>query len=257
MKEVKYAIIVSSSDPAGMNIKQELEKLGQEVNIIDQVQIFAENLDKEIEADFFIFASKHQSADKRRTLTVHSIGNFHKADYGGKQETLVACSALFNKLMFQILNKKAKNLDYEVSLEVTHHGPFLEKPTVYIEIGSSEKEWNDKVAGKAIADTIIETIKNFKQDKKIIPAIAIGGKHYCSSFNKIQLNSNYALGHIIPQYSLPVNKELLKQAIEKTIEKPKIAILDWKGMKSAERQEIISLLNELPFEYIRTSNIEK
>ncbi|MFH1307270.1 MAG: D-aminoacyl-tRNA deacylase [archaeon] len=256
---MKYAIIVSKSDPAGMNIAQELEKKGLKVELIDKVQIFAENLDKQIDADFFIFASKHQSADKRKALTVHSIGNFHKVDYGGKPEVLVPCSALFNKYLFKTLEKKAsqEKLDFQVSLEVTHHGPYLEKPTVYIEIGSSDEQWRDVLAGKVIAETITECIKNFKPDKKIIPAIAIGGKHYAPSFNKIQLNSFYALGHIIPEYSLPVSKEIISQAVSKTLEKPKLAILDWKGMNSKERQEIISLLNQLNIEYIRTSNVEK
>ena len=38
--------------------------------------------------------------------------------------------------------------EYSVTLEVTHHGPLIEIPCCFIELGSQEKQWNDKEAAK-------------------------------------------------------------------------------------------------------------
>ena len=143
-------------------------------------------------------------------------------------------------------------------MEVTHHGPEINKPCCFIEIGSSEKEWQDEKAVKIIAETIKTAIEKYKPNKEWVSCIAIGGKHYAPSFNKIQLNSNYAISHIIPEYTLPLNEKMLNEAIEKTTPKPKTAILDWKAIgKSEERKEIISLLNKYNLKIIRTNQIEK
>jgi hypothetical protein len=50
---------------------------------------------------------------------------------------------------------------------------------------------------------------------------------------------------------------MLNQAINKTIEKPKIVILDWKGIgKSEQRQEILGLLESNNIEAIRSEKIK-
>src|SRR3989344_5694439 len=142
------------------------------------------------------------------------------------------------KQSFEILNKTAEayNLtkDYKVTLEATHHGPLIHKPCLFIEIGSTETEWKDRKAGFVIAKAIAETIETFKVNPYNEIAIALGGPHYCPNLNKIQLKSNVAISHIIPFYSLPLSEEILKEAIEKTEEEVDFALLDWKGLGTAE-----------------------
>jgi len=190
-------------------------------------------------------------------LSVHAPGNWGAAEMGGKKRQVCLTSSLFLKHLFQILNQEVKkaNSDYEVTLEATHHGPYIEKPCCFIEIGSCEENWRDKKAGLIIAETIKKAITT--KVKKHKTAIGIGGPHYCPNFNKIQLNSDYALSHIIPQYSFPVTEEMIKQAINKTQEKVDLVLLDWKGLKSEQRQELVRLLNSLNLDYKRTSEIEK
>jgi len=147
---------------------------------------------------------------------------------------------------------------YNVTLEATHHGPLIEKPCVFIEIGSTDTEWNDRKAAFVIAKTISETIENFKENPYNEFAIGIGGPHYCPNFNKVQLNSNVALAHIIPQYALPLKKEMVKEALEKTDEEVDFALLDWKGLGNSEqRQQILDILDKLYLQYKRTSEIDK
>ncbi|HUS48939.1 MAG TPA: D-aminoacyl-tRNA deacylase, partial [Candidatus Paceibacterota bacterium] len=196
---------------------------------------------------------------KGKMLSVHAPGNWRKAELGGKPERVCKTSSIILKTFFQEINKNIPK-EWGSTLECTHHGPYIEKPCLFIEIGSSEKEWQDKKAGKIIAETIKQSIDSFnkKEDKKFISAIGIGGPHYCPNFNKIQLNSCYALGHIIPEYALPLTEEMLQEAINKTIPKPEIILLDWKGLgKSEQRQQIIELLKKSGLEFKRTSEVEK
>jgi len=264
---MKFCVVASKKDKAGMNIVEEIKKFSfLPVYLTEKEIINAENIDKEqnIQEDFIIFASKHESREKRKTLSIHAPGNWKKAEMGGKEGKVCKTSALFLKHLFKILNQKVEEQEeikknYQVTLEVTHHGPYIEKPCCFIEIGSSEEEWQDKKAGKVIARTIKKATDSFNQEarKKYKPAIGIGGKHYCPNFNKIQLNSEIALSHIIPQYIFPIDEKQVIEAIEKTKEKISLAIIDWKGLKSKERQKAIIILEKLNMPYKRTREIEK
>ncbi|GAG48860.1 unnamed protein product, partial [marine sediment metagenome] len=143
-------------------------------------------------------------------------------------------------------------------LECTHHGPLIDKPCLFIEIGSTENEWTSRRAAFIIAKTISEIIKGFRENPYNEVAVGIGGPHYCPNFNKIQLNSNVALSHIIPQYALPLSEEMIKGAIEKTEEEVDFVLLDWKGIKNAdERQRVIDILDKNYIDYKRTSEVGK
>lgn len=254
---MKFKILASRKDPAAMNIAAELEKVGTKPVYLETDSIYSENIDKQIFGDIFIFISKHKSEQKSKTLTIHAPGNWRQADFGGQPGRVCLTASFFLKHLFMILNEKAKNSGYKVSLECTHHGPCLEKPCCFIEIGSGEEEWHDKNAAKIVAETVKQAIST---DIGIgwVSAIGIGGPHYCPNFNKIQLSEKYALGHIIPEYSLPLTKEMLCEAIEKTLPQPGLAILDWKGLVGAEeRKNIVSLLEQAGLKYIRTDKAKE
>jgi len=259
---MKFTIIASKKDEAGMNISSALNKLNIKYTIIEENTIYAENIDKKPEfkdADFIIFTTKHQSEKPSKTLTVHAPGNWKKADFGGKEGKACPTSSFVLKHFLKILNEENKNsnLEYQVSMECTHHGPFIEKPCLFIEIGSGKQEWNDKKAGKIIARTIQRAIKE-NINTNFEPVIGIGGPHYCPNFNKIQLNSKFAVGHVIPEYIFPPTKEIIQEAITKTQEKTNSVIIDWKGTgKSEPRQELINLLESLNLKVLRSDQIEK
>jgi len=255
---VKFVILASRKDHAGMNIARQLEILGERVNYLDAESIYSENIDKKIEGDFFIFVSKHKSEKNVKTLTVHAPGNWRKADFGGQLEKVCPTNSFFLKHLFLILSEKAREKirDFQVSLEATHHGPYLEKPCYFIEIGSSENEWKNETAARIIAETVQEAIETYDSDEKFISAIGIGGPHYCPNFNKVQASKEYALGHIIPEYTLPLTDKMINEAIEKTLPKPKSVVLDWKGLgKSEQRQEVIKLIEKAELKYVRTDKI--
>jgi D-aminoacyl-tRNA deacylase len=259
----KYLIIASKKDKAGINITTALSQFGKfNFYLVEEEIIYDENLDKEKinSYDFIIFASKHKSEKQEKTLSIHAPGNWRNADLGGVSGKVSKTSALFQKQLFEKLNENRKkhNLDYKVTLEVTHHGPLIEKPCVFIEIGSTETEWADRRAGFVIAKTISDAIESFKENPYNEIAIGIGGPHYCPNFNKIQLNSNYAVSHIISQYALPLTEEMVKQAVENTDEEVDFVLLDWKGLSGEEeRKRIIEILDKLYLNWKKTSQVEK
>ena len=274
--KTKFAIVISEQDKAGMNIAKHLDELGVDYVLIKKNTISSE---KELggssavaESDFVIFATKHRSEKEMKSLTVHAPGNFGGgADFGGVGGRVCKTSGVFLKYLFSVLSDEALKQGivgdgkYEVSLECTHHGPLIDKPCCFIEIGGSEKEWVDGSAGEVIANVIKRAINNLfisfgEENKEWEAVIGVGGPHYCPNFNKIQLNTNYAISHIIPQYNFPISEEIIKEAINKTIDPlgVKKAIIDWKGCgKSAERGEVIKILEKCGLEVIRTDKVDK
>ena len=264
---MRFAIAYSKKDLAGINIAEQFKKIAFAPNIpiikLKKETIFSEDMDKMPEfknIDFIIFATKHQSVKGEHSLSLHAPGNFRTADYGGKLGKVCNTSSFILKYLFQNLNKitKESNLkDYNITLECTHHGPFINKPCCFIEIGSKQEQWQDKEAGKVIAKTIL-TLQNYKPNPNWIPTIGIGGPHYCPNFNKIQQDSKYAISHIMPEYAMPLAENFLYELEEKTTEQVKEVLIDWKGCgKSEQRQKAIDLINKAGLNYKRTKEIKK
>ena len=154
MSYKKYLIVASKLDKAGVNITTQLSQFrknpilsgmkdspGFDFYLVDKEIIYTENLDlgRMKEYDFIIFASKHRSEKDEKALTVHSVGNWREARFGGEREKAGKSSAIFQKQIFEKLKENAEkyNLkEYDVTMEATHHGPLIDKPCIFIEIGS-------------------------------------------------------------------------------------------------------------------------
>jgi D-aminoacyl-tRNA deacylase len=259
----KYLIAASRLDLAGMNITNQLSQFGEfDFYICDDEIIYTENLDlyKISHYDFIIFASKHKSEKGNKTISVHAPGNWRNAEFGGQTGKVCKSSALFQKQIFENLKKlKGDSLkSYDLTLECTHHGPLIDKPCIFVEIGATETEWKDKRAGFIVAKAILETMKSFKENPYNEIAIAIGGPHYCPNFNRIQMNSNVAISHVIPQYAFPLTEEMIKEAISKTEEEVDMILLDWKGLGNAEqRKNVMEIVNKFYLQKKKTSEISK
>jgi len=274
----KYLIVASRKDTAGMNITNSLMQFRPspfinlssnkpyfDIYIVEEDILQTENLDQDKlnKYDFIIFVSKHStnSEEKKKTLSVHTPGNFRTADYGGMKGKVCRSSALFNKALFEKLNEKTSEYnfkDYNVTMEATHHGPLIDKPCVFIEIGSTEMEWKNSRAGFIIAKTIYETIQEFEHNPYREISIAIGGNHYCSNFNNLQLKSNVAFSHVIPQYVMPITEEMIIETINKTIEKFDFLTLDWNAIGTPEqRDEFTKILDKHYIPWKKTSDVRR
>jgi len=198
---------------------------------INDRKIFHENIDKEIKEKLkinpklAIFLSKHNSKTGEPTLTTHPIGNYGKAKFGGKDNDLVPSSPHLMTELLRIININSKKADlyHKVCFEVTHHGPHLDIPTIFAEVGSTEKEWNNKIPCKIIARSLWELLEKKQNEsdfsKEIPIVIGIGGGHYAPRFTDVILEKKISFGHMIPKYQIEtgnVNDEILEKAIKNT-----------------------------------------
>ncbi len=273
----KFLIVACRKNPAAVNITTQLsqfrknplllslkeEAVGFDFYLTEEEVLYNENLDmdKINQYDFIIFPCTHKSEKGDKSLSIHAPGNWRDAQLGGEKTKVSKTSGLFQKKLFENLkqNSEKYNLDrYLITLECTHHGPLIEKPCLFIEIGSTENEWNDRRAAFVIAKTISETIDNFQPSKYHEVAIGLGGPHYCPNFNKVQLESNIAISHVIPNYVAPITEEMIQEARNKTVEEIDLVVLDWKGLGTSEqRQQVLDVLDKLYIRYKRTSEIKK
>lgn len=257
---MRFCICYHTDDEAAVTIIDQLKKINIDIPIhafSDKEHIiFINNLDKKINEDFIIFVSKHQSSKHTKTLTIHSIGNFRKAEFGGINGKLSKASAQINKLLFQELWKQSEGSEYQCALEATHHGPYIEKHSCFIELGSTKEEWTDSKGGEIIAKTIQNFLNINIKPQVFIPAVGIGSGHYCPSFTKLQIQSKYAIAHILPKYQMPFTKEMIKEMLENTLEFPVQIIIDWKGIgKVNEREELLKILELMNLPYLKTDQI--
>lgn len=197
--------------------------------------------------ELIVFISKHSSVSGTPTLSVHTPGNLGEAELGGLPRTVSVspANAMRDTLKAMIRFKQEMQLDYEVSYECTHHGPSLNVPTMFAELGSSPKQWNDLRAADAVAHATMETISKFGESQ-VKAVLGIGGPHYNEKFARLALKSETAFGHIIPKYAIPyVDLEILRQCVEKTLEKVESIVLDWKGIKGEHKPELVEMFKKL------------
>jgi len=194
--------------------------------LMDTYPIFFDTFTKSFTPDVTIYASKHTAASKIPSLTVHSIGVYtNDTSLGGQAQTLGHAVPVYkSELLRQMTNWQ--NPKYDVTYEVTHHGPVLPtKPVIFAEMGSDLTGWKNEKAAEFMSQTIQKILKPLPKKREI--AIGIGGQHYPKKFTKLALDGEYDFGHMIPRYATKeVTQDLLKQMITKSTPRPTIAIID-------------------------------
>jgi len=139
--------------------------------------------------------------------------------------------------------KEESNLNYQVSYECTHHGPSLDVPTMFVELGSSMEQWNDLKAAEAVAHAAMAAVS---KESTYPVVLGVGGPHYNERFTRIALTTPKAFGHIISKHAIPkLDAEVIKQCVQRTVEKVELAVFDWKSMRAVDRGKIIAVLKEL------------
>jgi D-aminoacyl-tRNA deacylase len=174
-------------------------------------------------------------------LTVHFPGNWGAAEMGGEAETLNLAWASKLKQLFLALKQAnvETGLNWPVLVEADHHGPTLTNaPIIYIEIGSSEKEWVDEKAGETVAKAVAISLS---VPQSCHSFLGVGGGHYarefCEFISKPE-NKDLAVGHILAKYNIDtVSEKAFSEAITKSVEKVERVILlkDSTNLKQKEK----------------------
>jgi D-aminoacyl-tRNA deacylase len=206
------------------------------------------------DAELIVFISRHSSASGKPTLSVHAPGNFGEAELGGlpRVVSVAPATAMRDALKALIEHKALLDLDYEVTYECTHHGPSLNMPTMFVELGSSELQWGDSRAAQAVAHAAMHAIEKFST-LGTEAVLGIGGTHYNQNFTRMALAGEAVFGHMIPKYALTyIDGEMLSQCLERTLEKVELAVLDWKGIAGQDKPKVLSVLQDvgLPFKKV-------
>ena len=214
--------------------------------------------------DLIIFASRHRSEAQRPAFLAHLTGNWSsKAEFGGNPRELSLASALLFKAGFLSLLENSKICtvlaNFSTDIEVTHHGPTtLEKPLIFMELGSTKEEWSIDEAGEVVANSIINAIYkclDFKKKKDQYIGLGFGGTHYAPNFQRLVINSNVAMSFICPKYYIQeLNRDLIAQMIENNLESVDYFIIDWKGTNSEDKKHLVPLLEEFDIPIKKTKD---
>ena len=262
-------LVSSNKDPASVNIAtqilqnypfQKTEKTfednpvyaaninQQHVKLIrlNEESVNAQNIHQNFPSKLTVFLSRHSSQSGTPTLTVHAPGNFADADLGGLPKTLsvAPATAMSDALKTMDFYKQKMSLNYEVSFEVTHHGPSLKTSAMFVELGSSPQQWGDTSAATAVAHAAITAIEKFDPKPSQPAVIGIGGTHYNQKFTQMALDGEAVFGHMIPKYAVAsLDAEMIKQCVERSLERVSCAVLDWKGIKSEDKPGLVWALD--------------
>jgi D-aminoacyl-tRNA deacylase len=227
---------------------------------IPDMHIRHECLDEEVrkfgvKIDEMIVMSKHSAKSGRPALTAHPIGNYHENEFGGRAETLVRPAPA---LMTDALRRIVATNDMpetQTCFEVTHHGPWVDVPTMYIEVGSEQTHWENKHAAEILAHVIEDLDPQY--DYPV--AIGVGGGHYAPRFTEVALKYKVNFGHMLPNYQIENRDDedivrMIKAASEAT--GTKLVYLHRKSMKKSEERHISGLIESSGLEQISSSDLE-
>jgi D-aminoacyl-tRNA deacylase len=219
---------------------------------MDSEIIYPPDLDSFFRPQAYIFLSTHRSESGIPSLTVHTTGNFtDKEVLGARPKEVGAIDPDLQKNYLIALNERRSQLDgYEITIEATHHGPTsLRRPVLFVELGSTEKQWGDEHAAGVISDALVASLASGKRWDRV--ALAFGGTHYPQKFNEVLLGDEYALSAVVAKHYLEwIDGEMFGQLIQRTSKFPRQVLVDWKGA-GPHREKIILLAKQFALEVVR------
>ncbi len=254
-------LVAYQDDPAGHNMAKFLSKeMTQDGNIfhgknydlviIPTPAISADWLEEKYDYDGFVFLSKHAAESGVLALTCHCTGNFTEAKFGGNDGQIAVPHPHLQKAYLQILKENQSTFpEFQITIEATHHGPTaLTKPSIFIEIGTTEKQWNDVSLCNSVATLVHKVMIQPIKENPV--AICFGGTHYPSKFTDELLYGKHAHGTVIPKHALDNLDEKLFSHIISQNSMAKTALLDWNGL-GQNKSKVIDLLKTTDLEVIK------
>jgi len=96
------------------------------------------------------------------------------------------------------LREGSERLGMEATYESTHHGPALEVPGFFVEIGYADLPTPPAEAVRVL-QTVIPRISSEPRDRV---AMGVGGGHYVPHFTELALSRRWAFGHLFSRHAL-------------------------------------------------------
>lgn len=268
-------LVASRQDPAGYNMALALTSYTSQANLnfykgklydlllLDDLAIYADWIEKQYAGyDGYVFLSKHVSASGTPALTSHSTGNFTTAKFGGKDRHVTIPHAYLHKIyMRNLWNIHYQFAGFDITIEATHHGPtMIDKPLLFIEIGSTKQQWHNYSLCSKIAHLVNYTLEEYynyqqytltnKNESGFPIAICFGGTHYSKKFTDELIHGKYAVGTVIAKHSLEFLDKVMLDHIMSRNPDAKVALVDWSGL-GKEKENVIGLIRDTPLELVK------
>ncbi|MYL69095.1 D-aminoacyl-tRNA deacylase [Halorubrum distributum] len=202
--------------------------------------------------EFLAFVSRH-SGETGELLTAHVTGNFGGAEYGGDPESLARAAPGAEKRVVEALARHAPD-GYDVGIECTHHGPTdVAVPSLFVELGSDEPQWEDPEAARAVARAVLDlrgTGADLSDSSEAPPrhVVGFGGGHYAPRFTRIVRETEWAVGHVGADWALAdlgapdANRDVIEAAFERS--RAERAVID------GDRPDLAAVVEELGYRVV-------
>lgn len=239
-------IVVSRADPASEHVGEHLLDLddwerqeddslsdadgggivyrtdGFELREFDEFHLYLEDVAEVFDDPSMIaFASRH-SGETGPLLTAHVPGNFGPAEFGGRDREVPAAAPNALGRLLRAFEEHVPE-GYDVGLECTHHGPSrVGVPSMFVEVGSVEEQWEDPEGARAVAKSILD-LRGVEAgtDRAFV---GFGGSHYVPRFERIVRETPWSVGHVAADWAIDdmgdpedeENREVIRQAFGRT-----------------------------------------
>lgn len=232
-------IVISRPDEASRRIGEHLRSLADwssvddgalragdfELREFDDWHLELDGVAEEFtDPDLIVFASRH-SGDSGRLLSAHFTGNFGEAEHGGTARDLATPAPWAHKRVIGSLRTHAPD-GWDVAMECTHHGPTtVGAPSMYVELGSNEAQWQSDAGAEAVAKSILElgdgdALASTADRNRVV--VGFGGNHYAPRPTRLLAETDVAFGHVAADWSLEelgtpsTHRELVRDMFEKS-----------------------------------------
>ncbi|EJN60594.1 D-aminoacyl-tRNA deacylase [Halogranum rubrum] len=178
-----------------------------ELRTFDRIHVELDGVDDAFDdPDLLFFVSRH-SGDTGPLLTAHFTGNFGEANYGGEAGALARAAPGAQKALVAAFEEYAPDR-YDVGIECTHHGPsVMDVPSMFVELGSGESEWEDEAGARAVAEAVL-AVEGVAADASPHHLVGFGGGHYVPRPTRIVGETAWSVGHIAADWQLDELAEL-------------------------------------------------
>ena len=212
---------------------------GASLRAFDALHIHLEDPSAAFDDPALVAVASRHSGETGPLLTAHFTGNLGPAEFGGEPNALAMAAPRAASVALRALDVHAPP-GYDVGLECTHHGPTgVDVPSLFVEVGSGEAQWDDPEAATAVARALLALRGVTPVDERTLAGF--GGGHYAPRFTRIVRETDWAVGHVAADWGLRAMGEadpaLLRQVLERS--GAERAVLD--GDRPALAERIASL----------------
>ena len=235
---VRFVIVLADSDPVARNVGEAwgglpalsgsvdgapLRQLTEGTAVLRRPgpHIHDEGLDRRLPSALhelrptLIIPSIHRSAAGPVCFTVHPLGNFGSgAEVGGAPATLVPSAPRPMTALLRSLAEASAPLGLPATFEATHHGPPLELPAFFAEIGGGP---TPEHPDREQVDVLARALRELAVEETDRVAVGVGGGHYMPHFTDLALRRWWAFGHLISRHAIEeITPSLARAARELT-----------------------------------------